>query len=243
MEDQPKPQELAIVGDISRLGHALWGRTLTLRGLNNDPKMISAMLYKRLWSNHRGFLVLYNGGLTLESDIVLRSGIEAAICIAANYHLRDRFTALLRADAVFTLASQIKVHRAAGDQDLVKDAEATLRVLQAGLPSGSRARKLDWAQLASEGQVQELYGFHRMLSGVSSHVTGVSVLRGVADADEEGDDRLDSISRRTHLMILATATLQGAMLHAGIIDDEQLVLEATGLLEKFAVVSLAWRDE
>jgi hypothetical protein len=36
------------------------------------------MLFKRLWSNHRGYAVLWNNRLQTESDIILRSGIEAS---------------------------------------------------------------------------------------------------------------------------------------------------------------------
>ena len=221
MSLKPTDDELAFFDDISRLGASLWAKSLEVEGLNTDPKMFSVMLFKRLWSNHRGYTVHWNKALTLESDIILRSGIEAAICIAANFKLRDDFVRLIRQDAIFTLQGQIKLHRDDGDGEMVRQGEAVLRDLLARLPAGAKSAKLDWKRLAEQGCVPELYAWHRMLSGISSHVTGLSVLDGVTgDRTEEMQKELRGLTRKMHLMKMAGATLQGAMLHAGMIEDE-----------------------
>lgn len=236
-------EELSIYNEISALGASLWDASLEVVGLNTDPKMFSIMLFKRLWSNHRGYTLLHNNSLFLEADIVLRSGLEAAICIAANFHLRDAFVVLMRRDVAFTLQGQIKVHREGGATDLVRDGEARLRELQASLPPGTKPAKLDWSALAQQGHVQRLYGFHRTLSGVSSHVTGMSVLNGVVDADGGGMDeqaRYRSLSKKAHLMMMAGATLQGAHMHAQMIENATLAREAQELVDRLNTISVAW---
>jgi hypothetical protein len=236
-------EERAIYDEISRLGVLLWDASLNVVGLNSDPKMFSVMLFKRLWSNHRGYALLHNNAYSLEADIILRSGLEAAICIAANYRLREEFVLLMRRDAAYTLQGQIKVHREGGALDLVKDCEAGLRQLHAGLPDGVKAARLDWNTLAQKGQVPQLYGFHRMLSGVSSHVTGMSVLLGVVGEDGDGTDAQNEIRRRSrkhHLMMMAGATLQGSMLHAGMIGEDELARTAKSLVDQLNVISTTW---
>ncbi|MBU1286146.1 MAG: hypothetical protein KJ871_00320 [Alphaproteobacteria bacterium] len=235
--------ERAIYDKISHLGALLWDASLKVVGLNSDPKMFSIMLFKRLWSNHRGYSLLHKNAFSLEADIVLRSGLEAAICIAANYRLREEFLLLMRRDAAYSLQGQIKVHRDSGAFDLVKDCEATLRQLHAGMPEGVKAARLNWNTLAQKGQVPQLYSFHRMLSGVSSHVTGISVLQGVVDADGGGADtqnEIRNLSRRLHLMMMAGATLQGSMLHAGMIGEDELVRTAKSLVDQLNVISTTW---
>ena len=237
----PTADELAIFDDISQLGKSLWAKSLEVEGLNTDPKMLSVMLFKRLWSNHRGYTVLWNNALTVESDIVLRSGIEAAICIAANHKLRDDFVLLVRQDAAFTLQGQIKLHRDDGDREMVRHGEAVLRDLLARLPAETKGAKLDWRSLAEQGGVPELYAWHRMLSGVSSHVTGLSLLEGVTgDGMEETGRELRGLTRKMHLMMMAAAMLQGAMLHAGMIEDEVHVRAALSITIRMGKLSLDW---
>lgn len=240
-ELEPTPDELALYDDISRVASTLWTKSTAIAGLNNDPKMFSIMLFKRLWSHHRGFTLLWKQKLYTEGDILLRAGLEAAICIAANFELQQGFVSLMRADAAFTLTGQIKLHRNAGDVELVREAEATLRDLQAGLPTGAKAAKLDWAALAQQGKVSQLYAWHRMLSGVSSHVTGLSILRGVVnEGSKEPQDELLALTRKMHLMMMAGATLHGSMLHAGMIDDPASVETAAGLIDRMNSLSWGW---
>jgi len=228
-------EELEIYDEISRLADALWKESVKLEALNRDPKLFSIMLFKRLCSNHRGYTVLHNNNFFLEADIILRSGLESAICIAANFQLRDDFVTLMKSDAAHTILGQIKLHREAGAKDLVKDGEATLRFLKAKLPEGMKPNRLNWKTLAQQGKVPQLYEFHRMLSGVSSHVTGMSVLKGIIGADGSGEDAQDElrrISKRMHLMMMAGATLHGSMLHAAMINEEVHAKHALSLLDK-----------
>lgn len=236
-------EEFKIYDEISHLGADLWEASQKIVGLNSDPKVFSIMLFKRLWSNHRGYTVLYNNSLRLEADIVLRSGLEAAICIAANFRLRDDFVMLMRRDAAYTLQGQIKMSRERGDQKLVRDGEAHLRMLQSSMPEGVKPARLDWHSLAQQGQVPELYGFHRMLSGVSSHVTGMSILTGAVGADgagEEAQSELRSLTKKFHLMMMAGATLQGSMIHAAMIGEDAKAAEAKSLVDRLNVLSKAW---
>jgi hypothetical protein len=238
---EPTKDEIAIYGDISQLGAKIWKLSTGIEGLSNDPKMFSIMLYKRLWSNHRGYTALYNLKLSLEANIVLRSAVETAICIAANYRLQREFVILMRRDACHTIQGQIKVHRENGASDTVKEGEATLRYLQSFLPEGAKAAKLDWKKLAEQGGVDQLYSFHRMLSGVSSHVTGLSILRGVTNGKMDAEHaELGALERKMHLMMMAGAMLQGSRIHAGMIEAYAELEHAVALTERLATISMAW---
>ena len=234
--------ETIIVDEISKLGGELWAKSEATSGLTSDPKIFSIMLFKRLWSHHRGFIVLWNAGRYLEGDIILRAGLEAAICVAANFKLGHEFVGIMRQDAAFTVQSQIKMLRERGEAAAVSDGEANLRLLQEGLPEGVKAAKLNWSDLADKGGVPQLYGFHRHLSGVSAHVTGLSVLRGVVSGDhsKELNAELTALTKKMHLMMMAGATLHGALLHAGMIDDVASAKCADALIERMNRLSLAW---
>jgi hypothetical protein len=236
-------EDLAIVDDVSRLGAALWAASLEVLALNTDPKSFSVMLFRRLWSNHRGFIVLWKNHLQTEADIVLRAGLEAAICIAANSALRDDFVRQAKEDVVATLKGQIKMFRAIGATELVRAAEGQLRELLATLAPDSNPQKFDWPALAVAGGVPKLYHFHRALSGMSSHVTGLSLLQGVVGAKFEGkeqQDELRDLTRTAHLMVMTSATLTGCRLHAGMIDAAELSEQAGALVERLNLASARW---
>lgn len=224
------PEDKALYADISSLASRLWAVSAAIDGRSADPKIFSVMLFKRLWSNHRGYTVLFEAGLPVESDIVLRSGVEASICIAANYHLRDEFVLLMKQDAAQTLTGQIKQYRDSNDTDLLRALEAKLRDILASLPDGLKAAKLDWKDLAAKGQVPALYSIHRQLSGVSAHATGISLLPGIEFVgDVTPHDQFRMLTQQSHPLWMMAATLHGALLHAGMIEQLELLAEAVEL--------------
>lgn len=240
-------EELAIYDEVTQLGASLWDVSLKVVGLNQDPKMFSVMLFKRLWSNYRGYMLLHNNAFSLEADIILRAGLEAAICIAANYELPDEFVVLIRSDAAFTLKGQIKMFREIDSTDLVKKSEAALRSLMANLPEGIKPAKLNLRNLAKIGKISDFYNAYRQLSGVSLHTTGLSVLNGVVDADSSENskivikDRLNSkIIIKDHLRWMVGATLQGSKWHAAMIDDDEHFHAAKKLIGQLNVISMKW---
>ena len=242
MDVLPTADELVLYDQVSALAAELWAESREIEGLNTDPKMFSIMLFSRLWSNHRGFTVLWNNKLYLEADIVLRSGVETAICIAANFKLRNAFVTLMKQDAAFTILGQIKIHRDNGETELVRDAEEALRSLQARIPTGLKAAKLDWKRLAAEGGSPQLYDYHRHLSGVSSHVTGFSILRNISGSDdiEITRNEINALTRKMHLMMMAGATLQGSLIHSGMIANAVAAELAFDLTNQLAEISMYW---
>lgn len=126
--------------------------------------------------------------------------------------------------------------------ELVKEGEATLRMLQSTLPNEDKPSKLNWKMLADTGGFPQLYGYHRYLSGVSSHVTGLSILKRVIDADGTDDkqQKLRSLEKKMHLMMMAGATLQGSLVHAGMIDHLPSADAALSLTHKLAHLSHLW---
>ncbi len=152
MTVEPAQEEAKLYNAVTALAQTLAKLSDGIEGLSTDPRMFSAMLFQRLWSNHRGFTVLWNEHRFLEADIILRSGIETAICIAANFRLRDDFVMLMRQDAAHTIAGQIKIRRREGDTEGVREAEAMLHMFRDQLPEGKKPAKLQWDSLADAGQ-------------------------------------------------------------------------------------------
>jgi hypothetical protein len=241
MTHKPTSDELDLFDQISKLSQSLQEVSLGAEGGLYDPKTISLTLYQRLFSNHRGFALLWNKGLQVEADIILRSGLEVAICLAANFRAPQVFGRLLESDAAWTLQSQIKIHHADNDTEMVKDSEALLRQIQIRLGSDTKAAKLEWQSLARHGDVPLLYHFHKTLSGISAHVTGFSVLRHVNhEGVEAKQEELAGLTRKMHLMMMATATLQGSTFHAGIIEHHALLDTCLRLSDRMNAVSPEW---
>lgn len=241
MAHETTTDEQSLFNDITSHAGNLWRKSVKITGRSDDPKMFSIMLFKRLWSNHRGYIILWNSDLQTESDIILRSCIEASICLAANYELRDQFVELLHGDAIFTLKGQIKMWRDEGSMDMVRHSEAVLRDIESRFCGDAKPARLDWKSLAEAGRVPDLYGWHRMLSGLSSHVTGASILAAVAPADGPNPAaELAPLQRKMHLMMLAGATLQGCLRHNGTLDDEGACAETVALLTRLSSLSWDW---
>ena len=238
------PEELGICDEISNLGADTWTATLAVEGLNTDPMMSSVMIYRRLWSNHRGFLVLWKANLLLEASIVLRSGLEAAICLAALPALGGDFIALMKKDAAYTVQRQQRKLLEDGDEAAAQEAGAHVDLLLSLLPEGTKPACLNFKTLAETGGVPQLYSAHRLLSGTSSHVTGLSVLQGLVsdDASMALQNELTGLTRRMHLMYMAGATLHGIALHCQMIGALELLERANDLIGRMNGISQGWGE-
>ena len=237
----PTQDETALFDDISALVEKVWDKSKKISGTITDPKFISVVLFRRLRANHRGYAVLWKNGCQIEGEIVVRAAVETAICIAANFRMGDKFPRLMRQDAAATLQGQIKLYREVDDAEMVKKSETALRYLQAGFANGEKAVKLDWKSLAEAGGQPLIYNFHKMLSGVSSHVTGLSLIRGIGDADtKEMQAILHGMSKRNYFNMMAGATLLGALIQSGMIGDKGCTEEALSLTKRMDALSMGW---
>jgi hypothetical protein len=240
-EVEPTGDELALFDDISTFAGSLWKKSRSISGLTTDPKMFSVALFKRLWSNHRGYTLLWNNSFSLESDIILRAALEAAICLSAISKLKGEFVILMRQDAASTVQGQIKSHRDDGDTEGVRDGEDLLRTLLKGLPEGLKAARLNWKELASRGNIPLLYTWYKQMSGVSSHVTGLSVIDAFGGKGlDDKHDELRKLNRKMHLMMMAGATLHGAARHAEMINDLVELENALALMDRMNALSWGW---
>lgn len=229
-------EDAILFNETNRLGTALWAKTLEAEGLNNDPKMVSCTLYKRLWSHHRGYALLYKDGLVVESDTLLRSSIEAAICLCANFHTEGGLWTQLKQDALHTLTAQIKQAREINDKELERDGEKARRWLASRMEPDTKARKMEMKDLADDGKVPMLYRFYRGLSGTSSHVTGLSIMRGVVTRDEPNmQEAWTDFTQKTHHLWQIAAVLQGSFCHALLLDDDDLAETSIALAKRLHV--------
>lgn len=237
MTDATTSSEMAIFDDITELAKSALAASSSIDGSISDPKVVSTALFRRLIGHHVGFEVLWKLGLQLEADIILRSGIEAAICLAANAKLPELFSQLLRSDTAYTLQSQIKMYHNDNDVEAVRQAESVLKDLQ----NDQKAAPLNWRALATQGDVARFYDWYKNLSGVSSHVSGVSIMkdiqnRKVADAQE----LLRQHGQKMHYMMMGIATLQGSIFHARTINEPELLERSAAIAERMDKVSFDW---
>jgi hypothetical protein len=243
MSDGPTQDEIELFDEIGNLAEELWGKSKDIAGTMADPKMISVILFKRLRSHYIGYTALWKNRCYIEGEIIVRSAIETAICIAANSKLGNEFPRMMRRDAAATLKGQIKLHQEEGDLESVESAEAALHFLEAKFEDGEKPAYLQWKSLAEAGDVPLLYSFYKMLSGISSHVTGLSIIRGVGDEETEAAQAsLLALSKRNYFNMMAGAGLNGTLIHAGMIDDAASVENALGLIHKLNDLSKSWPE-
>lgn len=222
-----------LFNEVTALTRSLWASSSRIEGLSSDPKMISIMLYRRLWSHQRAFALLYNQHLNIDADNAVRGSIEAAICVAANFHQDGGFWHQLRLDAVKTLTGQITMFRELGIKDLEREAEAQRRDFLRGLPEGSKGEQLKMEGLAKIGQVPQLYSWYRQISAISTHVTGMSILRGVVPGGSpDVPDPIVLLTRRLYPFWQIGAAILASRLHARMIEDSGNELAATDLAKR-----------
>jgi hypothetical protein len=241
-EIAPTADEKALYDSISHFANIIWEKTSGLQGATNDPKMLSNALFKRLWSHHRAYTELWlKDSYPIECDMILRAALEAAICLSANFRMREEFVLLMRRDAAHTLQGQIRSQRDVGEMDIVRDAEAALRPILASLPDGVGSAQLNWKSLATSGEVPLLYSWHRMLSGISSHVTGLSIIQAFGREELDEQQRLYAhMTRKMHLMMIAGATLQGTMFHTSMMEAKEEFEIGLALIDRMNDLSWNW---
>lgn len=219
--------------DATALTRALWESSAKIEGYHSDPKMISIMLYRRLWSHQRAFALLYNQHLNIDADNAVRGTLEAAICIAANFHQDGGIWHQLRLDAIKTLTGQITMFKDMGLKDLEREAEAQRRDFMKGLPNGSKGEQLKMEGLATIGQVPDLYRWYRQISAVSTHVTGMSILRGIVPGGTpDVPDPIATLTRRIYPFWQLGAVVLASRLHATLIGDEANEAVANDLVKR-----------
>ena len=175
-----------VYDQLGRLAERLWISSKQIETQPSDPRTVSNQLFKRLVHNRRAFSLLWQGRLTTDAEVILRTAIEAAICLANNAARPTEFYEALRSDAARTLRGQIPIW-ASVDPELGEDARADHdQIFGARNPNGKHWDGLDFKLLAERANISKLHDWHRTLSGTAAHVTGISLITDsliVGDAD------------------------------------------------------------
>ena len=233
--------EVAFLADLDGFVDELSAHSSTIEVENTDPRCVSLMLHKRLTSNYRGFMMLWEEGRSLEAAILLRCAIECTICIAANHAVQEDFYPLLLGDLVATMKNQIKLWRDDNFEQLVKNGEARLRALAPRAPDKPHA--FDWQELAAIGGQLPLYGYHKSLSIAAAHVTAISIMRGVVGADGAAVDLQDDwrdIERPKLARQMMIAMVVGLRLHAEVIGSDKFAAAGKAFDERLNEISKDW---
>jgi len=209
--------------------------------MSHAPEGVSTMLYTRLWSNHGAYLTLWKAGHRLEADIILRSAVEAAICLAANKVLGKAFYPLILADLATTLKTRASQFRSAGSTRLAQEAEE-LRQRLMPRTEGKRGY-LNWSVLAEASGHPELYDLHQHLSSSAAHVAAYSMMRGVTGEDgtlAAQHAELAVIEGARHPVFMANATLLGATMHAEVAGAAEFLARSQTLISRSNQVTSNW---
>lgn len=230
MQDHKLPNnENEFLAALMDFGRDLSRYSNTLAEQVGTPRAVSLMLYQRLWSNFRAFDALWSAGCMLEAQIIIRTAIEAAICLAANEKLQGDFYAMLLGDLAATLKKMVKLWRSIDAPDLVSKYEARLRSLPAGTPDQPSA--FIWEALAKATGNQLLYDRHRFLSATSAHVTGISLMRGVTAGEEAEKLQIEfqEIDKQSAPLFMGCVFMFGARVHAHVVAAGALAGTADAL--------------
>jgi hypothetical protein len=234
--DELPSREIEFLSDLSNFGAELSRHSSTLAETVGTPKAVSLMLYQRLWGNYRAFETLKDSGHLLEANIIIRTAIEAAICLAANEKMGGGFYSLLLGDLAATLKKMVKLWRSLDATELVSAYEAQLRSPPAGTPD--QPKTFIWEELAETAGQSVLYDRHRWLSATSAHVTGISLMRGVTvgEGSEELQAQWLGIEGTSSPLFMGCVFMFGAKLHAHVIAANALCESAEALDNRLKVL-------
>ena len=213
------PRLVAVVDRLGSLTNELGARCEGVEVQSDDPFLYSVMLFLRLRTNLRGYMLLWHDGSYLYADILLRSMVECAICLAAISAMGADFIEQLRADAASSLKGAIKVWRDEGFMELVQGGERHLREVF-GAASDEASGPLNWKELAEKAGHPRLYNMHRMLSMASAHITGLSLLRMIDDPSEgsaAGTNRLNEASGSYNFAAMASTVALACRIQAKVV--------------------------
>lgn len=231
------PELYEQIDQLGSIGGRLSDLTSGVEGMNNDPKMVAATLYIRAWGHFTAFSTLWRSGHILECDIILRCSVETAICIANVLHRPDEFIEELRADAASTMRGQVHMMRKRNYGDFVDEIATGYKELF----GESKGRGLVWSELAEKVNANELYGYHKALSGVAAHVTGISVLRGIAS--EDGSNYLNEGGKLRTLGWMCATMAATCLNYAAIIGADDLMAETAAVIDSVMKVANIADDE
>lgn len=232
-----------LFNDITALTQEVMEKSEAVFVLNSSPKFISLTLFRRLWSNQRGFALLWKDKKALEAVLVLRAAIEATICLMACMEMKDEFVTLIRQDAVETIKRRIKMYEDDGMNDMADKYRNQYNNMVRIFSESKNSKVLNWKELSKVSGCEFLYTIYRQVSGTHAHVTGLSVLRGVIGADGDGLDlqkKLEHLSIYTSLPQMAIATAMGCSAHTNILGFTELEDKANKIVERMNQSSKDW---
>lgn len=240
---------VSLANELMPAAARLWGRAKLMRGQALDVPMLSAKLYGRAWSNFRAFCLLQNNHFSVESQIVLRSCVEATICLANLAKRGEAFVDDLRSDAAATLRGAQGILRSMGaEEDARVIEEHNRNIFGARREDGARHATLNMEALATEADAPHLYRTYRRISGLTAHVTGASITAFQIDQDNEPAarerHRQQQVRASRIALVDAIATLIQAMMnHAVIVGDDENLAVASAFSTTFQALSAKHLDE
>ncbi len=187
MGDQFRERGAQWVPALNALGviaEELYALSTKVTGKAADPQQIAARLFRRLFSNGNAFNILIQNGCDLEAQMVLRHALEVAICLAKLSTNEDEFVRNLLSDTAWTVIGQLPYWYDEADQPARK--QAVLDQFGQKNSVGKSHQGLQWNDMARTSGVSHLYAFYKNLSGTAAHVSGLSLMLGMANTGLEG---------------------------------------------------------
>lgn len=239
MIDQRTAVWTAILDDFGELVAEMWDRSVNITGLSGarDARILSVQIFKRLRDSRNAFALLWGARLNTEAETLVRSAIEAAICLAALRENPAEFLQAVRSDAAFTLTKQAPIWFSHDAKKASEAARDTGEIFGHRRADGTKHAPLNWQALAESGRVDHLYKVHRYLSGTAAHITGVSLLNDIEFVDPAGNDlpnELRTLRRLDAVKHLCGAVHVGVASHATTAGFENIEEYAAALMERMA---------
>lgn len=211
---------------LGGIGEMLAELTSHIEGRKDDPKIVAATLFARAWTHYCAFGTLIKEGFVLECEIILRSSVEVAICMANVLRRPKEFLAELDADAAHTMRGQVNMMRN-GSFDFVEAVAAESKEIF----GEEKGKGLVWKDLAEKVKANDLYSYHKALSGTAAHVTGISLLRTLSgDTEKEFQAQLEL---RTVGWMCGTM-LATCLDYSVILGDRDTMFELTSMIDEAA---------
>jgi hypothetical protein len=230
-----------LLNELGALADRIGARSLMTIGKAGDPRMVSIRLFKRSKDHRNAFALLWNARLLSDSEIILRSAIETAICLA-NLQVRpEGFLSDLRSDAARTIQGQSDIWGSI-DSDLGRQAKNTARNLFGQFrDDGKKHEFFSWKKLAEDAGVPDLYDWHKSLSGTSAHVTGLSINNDVQPVESESgqamSEELQSLRRGMALRRSCGVAQISYRAHCTTMAYADLEVETLQILDRMSVLS------
>lgn len=186
----------AILDDLGCMVDRIWSECVGREGYTHDPMIVSIQLFRRLKGHRNAFVTLANSDLLLDSEIIVRAALEAAICLVNLEKRRSSFIDDLRSDAATTIKGQLPIWFGSDPEDEAEAKDGLAMLFGKRRKDGASHEQFRMKQMAKDASIPDLYSWYKYLSGTSVHVTGISLFLDILPEQAQEMRRMRKVHTR-----------------------------------------------